>query len=78
MMSDGEAAYPEKEVQDIKNSEIFKKNKIKFTAIGYGDSDFSVLEKIAKDLKGKLEEVAKPSELELTFFKLAANAYNAD
>jgi hypothetical protein len=43
MMSDGEAAYPEKEVQDIKNSEIFKKNKIKFTAIGYGDSDFSVL-----------------------------------
>lgn len=72
-MSDGEAGYPKKEVDDIKKCQIFKANKIKFSAIGYGRGyGFKVLEDIATALGGKLEQVVKPEELKMSYIRLVS------
>jgi len=43
MMSDGGDSYPIESVIAIQNSNIFREKKFKFTAVGYGQDDFSSL-----------------------------------
>ena len=75
MMTDGEGPYPEEAVDAIKNSVTFRQNKIKFTAIGYGNDAFDSLRRIASGLGGSMEKKVRPAELEDHFISLAANAY---
>eukprot|EP00347_Sterkiella_histriomuscorum_P007052 403350432 len=74
VMTDGESAYPESELnQFLQNQELM--DKISVSTILYSTTSSPVLQKIATTLKGTMKTALTSQQLEDSFKELIANVY---